>query len=156
MFISPYVKFEPDLCFVLLFNDEPCGYILGTKDTKDFYLRCEREYFSPLRKAYIFPPEDDYSRLAHLKRVVHIGHKPKDSFDSYPAHLHINILPIAKGKGMGRKLMTEFMKELSKKNVIGLHLEVGKTNTNAIQFYRHIGFNMLKEYESSFVLGIEI
>ncbi|MEE9431151.1 MAG: GNAT family N-acetyltransferase [Melioribacteraceae bacterium] len=156
LFVAPYVKLEPDLCFVLTLNDEPCGYILGTKDSEKFYLNCEENYFPSLREKYKYLPQENSTRYAILKRVIQIGHKPKENFKSYPAHLHINILPIAKGKGMGKKLMNEFIDELRNKNVPGLHLKVGKTNTNAIQFYSHIGFEIIKDYEYSLTMGIEI
>lgn len=156
LFITPYVQFETELCFVLTVNDKPCGYIIGTKNTEDFYLKCEKEYFPKLRKKYEHLPKDKNSRYAVLKRVIQIGHKPKDRFDLFPAHLHINILPIAKGQGMGRKLMGEFMNKLIDLNLSGLHLEVGKTNTNAIQFYKHIGFEVIKDYEYSITMGIKL
>ncbi|MCP5063841.1 MAG: GNAT family N-acetyltransferase [Ignavibacteriae bacterium] len=154
LFITPYVQFEPELCFIIALNDEPCGYIIGTKNTEGFYLKCEKEYFPKLRKKYEHLPQDKNSRYAVLKRVIQIGHKPKDRFDLFPAHLHINILPIAKGKGMGRKLMDEFINKLRTLNVSGLHLEVGKSNKNAIQFYEHLGFREVKDYEYSLVMGI--
>ena len=156
LFITPYVQFEPELCFVITMDDEPCGYIIGIKNTEDFYLECENEYFPDLREKYKHLPEDKNSRYAVLKRVIQIGHKPKDKFDLFPAHLHINILPITKGKGMGRKLMDEFMNKLRTMNVSGLHLEVGKSNKNAIRFYEHLGFREIKDYEYSLVLGIDL
>jgi ribosomal protein S18 acetylase RimI-like enzyme len=74
----------------------------------------------------------------------------------YPAHLHIDILPIAQGKGMGKVLMNEFINELKNQKVPGLHLEVGKANENAIEFYKHLGFLVLKEYEYSYAMGIKL
>lgn len=156
IFLKPYVQFEPELCFVLTLENEPCGYIIGTKNTEEFYLKTEKEYFPNLREKYKSLPKDQNARFAVLKKVIQNGHKPKDKFDLYPAHLHINILPIAKGEGMGRKLMDELMNELKSIEVHGLHLEVGKSNINAIQFYEHIGFKIIKDYEYSLVMGIKI
>ncbi len=157
LFVGPYVTLEPELCFVLLNNYIPYGYILGTKDTEYFYHQCETKWFPPLRKRYTLPPEHaENSRLNLIKKILHQGHKPKDNFEQFPAHLHIDILPAAQGKGMGKKLMNEFIKELKNQNVPGLHLEVGKSNTNAIKFYKNFGFNVIKEYEYSLVMGIEI
>jgi len=156
LFVGPYVSYEPDLCFVLTNNYEPCGYILGTKNSENFYYQCEKEWFPLLRKRYLLPEQSDTSRVALLKRVLHKGHKQRENYDLYPAHLHIDILPIAQGKGMGKKLMDEFLNELKSQKVPGLHLEVGKANENAIQFYKHYGFEVLKDYEYSLVMGIKL
>ncbi len=156
LFVGPYVTFEPDLCFVLTKDYEPCGYILGTKNSESFYHKCEESWFNPLRKRYLLPEQTDTSRLALVKRVLHKGHKPKDNFEFYPAHLHIDILPIAQGKGMGKMLMNEFINELKSKKVPGLHLEVGKSNKNAIQFYKHYGFDIIKDYEYSLAMGVKL
>src|SRR5262249_34604312 len=51
-FAAPYAVLEPDLCFVLVHRDRPCGYILGTRDSAAFYARCEREWFPDLRRRY--------------------------------------------------------------------------------------------------------
>ncbi len=156
LFVGPYVTLEPELCFVLLKDYEPCGYILGTKNSNEFHNQCETKWFPPLRKRYMLPEQTDKTRLANIKRVLHKGHKPKDNFKLFPAHLHIDILPIAQGKGMGKKLMLEFMNELKRHDVQGLHLEVGKANTNAIDFYKHLGFDIIKEYEFSIAMGIRL
>ena len=32
LFAAPYAEYEPDLCFVLAHDGDPCGYVLGTRD----------------------------------------------------------------------------------------------------------------------------
>ena len=53
-YAAPYAIIEPESGFVLTHDGEPCGYILGAKDTLAFRERCERDYFPPLRAKY--PP----------------------------------------------------------------------------------------------------
>jgi hypothetical protein len=36
-YAAPYAVLEPDLCFVLLENGTPCGYILGTRNSQTFH-----------------------------------------------------------------------------------------------------------------------
>ncbi|MBL51262.1 MAG: hypothetical protein CMG57_04830 [Candidatus Marinimicrobia bacterium] len=48
-------------------------------------------------------------------------------------------LPIAQGKGSGRKLVERFLKQLQSQGVPGVHLIVNKNNQNAIGFYRKVG-----------------
>lgn len=154
-YLGPYALLEPDLCFVLTADKAPCGYIIGTYDSKEFYRKCEKEWFPILREKYKLPAEDDISKAASIIRLIHQGHKPKTELLEYPAHLHIDILPIAQGKGLGRKLIEIFINQLKRKNITALHFEVGKTNKNAIAFYSHIGFHIIKEYDFSIAFGMK-
>src|SRR5947208_16634148 len=43
IYVAPYVVLEPDLCFVLLHDGVPCGYVLGTRDSAAFRTRTEQE-----------------------------------------------------------------------------------------------------------------
>ena len=60
--------------------------------------------------------------------------------ESYPAHLHINILRGHQGQGGGRILMTAFLDALSRRGVTGVHLGVPEGNTSARAFYDRLGF----------------
>ena len=57
---------------------------------------------------------------------------------------------------MGRKLIETFCNKLVELKVPALHLEVGKRNTNAIQFYEKTGFQIIKEYEWSIAFGMKL
>lgn len=149
---APYAVIHPELTFILADNEIPVGYILGTNDSELFYHETEKEWFPPLRKKYPLPKEDDNTPDAKIIRLIHKGHLPKSELLSYPAHLHIDILP--EGQGMGRKLIEIFINKLKEMKVQALHLEVGKRNINAIKFYEKIGFRIIKEYEWSIAYGI--
>ena len=155
-YAAPYVVFEPDLCFILTLAGKPAGYILGTRDSELFYKKCECEWFPVLREEYPLPKHDDQSLDARIIRRIHEGHKINPDLNSYPAHLHINLLPGTQGKGQGRKLMQAFIDKLVELRVPALHLGVGKTNPGAIQFYRQIGFHEIKEYEKSIAFGMKL
>jgi ribosomal protein S18 acetylase RimI-like enzyme len=74
----------------------------------------------------------------------------------YPAHLHIDILPEGQGKGMGRKLIEIFVDALRRQKVKALHLQVGKSNENAVHFYQRVGFHIIKEYERAIAFGMKL
>ncbi len=151
---APYAVIHPELTFILADNEIPVGYILGTNDSELFYHESEKEWFPPLRKKYPLPEENNNTPDAKIIRLIHKGHLPKSELLSYPAHLHIDILPEGQGQGMGRKLIETFCNKLIEMKVQALHLEVGKRNTNAIKFYEKIGFRIIKEYELSIAYGI--
>ncbi len=155
-YAAPYAVLEPELCFVLTCSGKPCGYIIGTKDSQEFYRRCERDWFPVLRERYPMPAKDDTSADAHIIRLIHQGHVPNPDLSDYPAHLHIDILPQGQGKGMGRRLIETFVEELRRQHVKALHLQVGKSNENAVQFYQRVGFHIIKEYERAIAFGMKL
>jgi GNAT superfamily N-acetyltransferase len=93
---------------------------------------------------------------ATIIRRIHLGNRPKSELSAYPAHLHIDLLPAVQGKGQGKALMNTFMDKLMELNVAGLHLEVGKKNPGAIEFYKRLGFALICEYEYSLAFGIKL
>lgn len=155
-YAAPYAVYHPELTFILAKNDVPVGYIIGTSDSQSFHDITEKKWFTPLRQKYLLPKENDDSLDAKIIRLIHQGYIPKPELLSYPAHLHIDILPEGQGQGMGRKLVEIFCNKLIEMKVPAVHLEVGKRNTSAIKFYEKIGFHIIKEYEWSIAYGIKL
>lgn len=155
-YAAPYAKIHPELTFILANNDIPVGYIIGTNNSTQFYEITEREWFPELREKYFRPDDNDNSPDARIMRLIHKGHIPRPELLSYPAHLHIDILPEGQGKGLGRSLIDTFINKLIEMKTPALHLEVGKRNTNAIKFYEKVGFTVIKEFEYSIAFGIKL
>jgi ribosomal protein S18 acetylase RimI-like enzyme len=155
-YAAPYAVLEPDLCFVVVCDGTPCGYILGTRDTVPFCKRCEEEWFPFLRKQYPLPEENDTSYDARIIRLIHKGHWLNEDLAAYPAHLHIDLLPQTQGKGIGRKLIGVFADRLREIGVSALHLQVGKANPGAILFYQRTGFHLIKDYELTMAFGMHL
>jgi GNAT superfamily N-acetyltransferase len=153
-YAAPYAVLEPELCFILVSSGLPYGYILGTKNSEKFYHRCEKEWFPPLRERYPRPVFDNNSLEHRIIQLIHAGHKPNEDLKSYPAHLHIDLLPETQGKGMGRKLIEIFNQKLKEIGVSAVHLLVGKKNAGAVQFYERVGFQQIKEDENSIAFGM--
>ena len=139
-YAGPYIHYEPDLCFVLTGDEEPCGYVLGTRDSTVFAARMQ-EWLPPLRKRYPLRPPEDASHDAELIKCMHAGRSVnKELVATYPAHLHIDLLPLAQGKKMGHKLMDAFLDRLTTLGVAGVHLGTNTDNTRAVAFYERAGF----------------
>lgn len=64
----------------------------------------------------------------------------KDFFESFPAHLHINFHPDARGKGLGSILMNHYLSYLVHNSVAGVHL-ITSPNMQNVSFYERLGFN---------------
>jgi len=153
LFAAPYAVFEPSLCFILELDHAPCGYILGTRDSTMFYEKCEREWFFKLRKRYFPPQKKEKSLEADFVRYLHQNQVVAEGLEDYPAHFHIDILPIAQGRGYGRELIKVFLNQLQNQSVQGVHLVVSKQNQKAIGFYKQVGFQKIKQFAGSIVFG---
>ena len=156
LYVAPYAVLEPDVCFVLSHDGTPCGYILGTRDSAAFSARCERDWFPVLRARYPLPAPDDMSPDADLIRHIHAGHRPHPDLADYPAHLHIDLLPIAQGQGMGRQLVRTFTNQLRALQVPAVYLGVGTRNTRAIGFYSHVGFHQIQAHDGWIAFGMRM
>ncbi len=149
----PYLHYEPELCFVAAQEDVPVGYILGVSDSEEFGKWCEQNWFPQIREKYSLTGNYKSAFEKRIVQLLYEGYAPKKELSEYPAHLHIDLLPIAQGKGMGRKLMELFLETLTEQSVEAVHLEVGKRNTGAIKFYRKLNFTVIHEYENSIAFG---
>ena len=155
-YAAPYAVLEPDLCFVLLDQGAPCGYILGTRDSDAFRAQTDQEWFPPLRARYPLPPADDKSRDAQMIRHIHAGMYLYPDLAAYPAHLHIDLLPVGQSQGWGRALMQTFLGRLRELRVPGVHLGVGRRNTRAVAFYERMGFQPLNISEGGILFGMQL
>ena len=79
----------------------------------------------------------------------HLIHHP--DFDipaalaAYPSHGHIDLLPEARGKGIGRRAMAFLERRLAAAGSPGLFMQVDPRNEGALRFYEAIGFEMLRD-----------
>ncbi len=156
LYAAPYAVAEPDLCFVLTADGAPSGYVLGTRDSDAFHAWCERAWFPVLRARYPLPPDTDQSADAAIIRNLHAGHAPHPDLAAYPAHLHIDLLPVTQGQGWGRRMIEAFTARLREIGAPAVHLGVGKRNTGAIQFYERVGFHRIFEGEGWIAYGMHL
>ncbi|MEU9202095.1 GNAT family N-acetyltransferase [Streptomyces sp. NPDC048332] len=161
IFLAPYLRYAPDLAWVLDRPDRPdlpaSGYVLGVADTASFEQTLEREWWPALRTRREGVPFREGSADAFARKWI--DHPPTARAEvaaAYPAHLHIDLLPEAQGGGSGSRLIHTLLGALRSRGVRGVHLGVGKANAGAVGFYRYLGFEVLVEEPSSFVLGMEL
>ena len=158
-YAGPYVALEPDFAFVLEGSERVVGYVLGVPDSARFAAESEANWFSLLRPLYPLPAESDKSLDAQARRLIHAGCPAPDAawLAQYPAHLHIDLLPQAQGRGLGRALMEALWTALRAAGVPGVHLGVGAGNPRAHAFYTHLGFTELEKVEGRFwTLGYDL
>jgi GNAT superfamily N-acetyltransferase len=147
IYAIPYTVLDPELCFVAVDKDDiAVGYIVGTPDSARYVQRFKDEWLPQVSSRHQEPPkEPDWDNDIQAAMAWNLHHPWSDPqvVADYPAHLHINLLPEAQGKGGGRALMQTFLDAALKHGAEGAHLYVSLTNTNARAFYARLGFKPL-------------
>ncbi len=154
-FAAPYLHFEIDLCFVIEKNSIPAGYIIGASSTEGFNTWMNTHWLPAIREFYPagMNPKSDFEKF--LIDTINKDCCTPDFLLDYPSHLHIDLLPGVQKMGYGKKLMSTFIEKLRSKRSTGVHLAAGIENTNAIEFYKSIGFKELKKDPGSLFMGIQ-
>jgi len=155
VFVGPYIVGQPELALVVADDQGVAGYLLAAADTRAFERWAEVEWWPALREQY--PRGNATGRDEEIIGLLHEPPRASDAIvDAYPAHLHIDLLERARGRGLGRVLIERLLVALRERGARGVHLEVGVRNTNAQQFYRHLGFTELASSDDSLTMGVLI
>ena len=157
-YVAPYVVYPKAICFVTEYENIPQGYVVAVPETITYKEWLEEHWLAPLRKQ--FPQNEPFFSEKQTK-IINILHdrgyqefyNGLEWYTNYPAHLHINLLPVIQGQGAGSKLIESLFKELKEQNIAGLHLNIRFTNPSALQFYKKMGFIVIKEHDWGYTLG---
>ncbi|WP_158583988.1 GNAT family N-acetyltransferase [Salinibius halmophilus] len=134
----PYLRDDPQFCFVAVIGEQVIGYIVGTPDTKQQVLNFERNILPEMQTLIdgSHPFANQFLNGGKLDPAV------TELLDDYPAHLHINMTSDCRGLGVGARLIKELEHQLISHNVTGIHLGVNKQNMAAVRFYQHQGYDL--------------
>jgi len=155
VYVGPYVVGEPQLALVAADDEGVAGYCLAARDTRAFAAWGESSWWPALRAQY--PRRDDATLDAEIIGLLHEPPiAPPEIVDAYPAHLHIDLLERVRGTGSGRRLIELQLAQLAAAGAPACHLNVGVRNENAIAFYRHLGWEVLREGPDDLVMGIRL
>ena len=152
-----YLAHEPEHGFVVEDDDRVVGYIVGALDSRAFEAELERSWWPPLRAEY---PLDDMVAAPGDRIARHLVHHPPRADDTvvgdFPSHLHIDLLPVAQGRGDGRRLIDRLLDSLRADGSRGVHLGVSPRNVRAIKFYRALGFEEVVNDDRHVVFGMRL
>jgi GNAT superfamily N-acetyltransferase len=87
---------------------------------------------------------EEPTALAHFSDISYfqiIGDICRD----YPAHLHINVAPQWRNRGLGAALIERFARWAKQHSIEGIHLVTGSA-ARSIAFYRRSGFRELRTF----------
>ena len=149
--IEYYLENEPQSCFVAVDDGKVVGYLLGCLDDKNH----EESISSFLGRSIIilfqlpFMDAKDRRFFWGMIKMIFLTvagkteenkfRPPKDS-----GHIHINLLPKVRGKGVGSRLLKEFFKYARSNDAKRIHADSFQTRLNPNKnFWLKNGF---KEY----------
>lgn len=157
LFVLPYAARHPEFVFVVETDDgRVAGYIAGVPDTRAFEEWFRDEWW-PAHSAGRPRPAAEATRQDGIL-IYAYGRGPgaEPYGDTYPAHLHIDLLPELQGQGWGRRLIETLADALRDAGVTGLHLGTDVRNTGAVAFYERLGFTPLASHPGVQAFGMKL
>ncbi len=142
VFSGYYTDREPGSALVAADERRAFGFLLGCRDSSRVTPPGEIMKRAVLRRALPLRPGTAgffWRSLADLLRERDV---PDGELDDprWPAHLHIDLLPEARGCGLGGALMRRWLERLRSEGCPGCHLGTFHENTRAIGFFERMGF----------------
>ncbi len=157
VYAAPYPVADPGLTWVVTDEDGVAGYVVGAADSQGFARWQEEVWWPPLRERYPLRPEVEGLRDHDVLQTIHRGSRYEEELTAdYPAHLHIDLLPRAQGRGLGRTLIETLAGALRERGVPGVHLKVSEQNPGAIAFYGRVGFHEVATASWGRTLGMDL
>lgn len=147
IYAVPYRMFEPDLAFAVEESGVVYGYVLGALNTAIFNARLAADWY-PKVQAEVADPGPDETTWRGSDWARRLIHHPvlsvPEALADYPSHGHIDLLPKARGRGIGRKVMAILGERLRDAGSRGLFFQVDPRNRGARRFYAAVGLNELQ------------
>jgi ribosomal protein S18 acetylase RimI-like enzyme len=128
-------------------HPEILGYIVGMTDQNSYQIALSREVLRVLIKLLHGQYPQWRGGVRYLARAgcylgPHLDHR------RFAAHLHVNLLPAARGLGLGGKLLDLYLATLRTAGVAGVQLSTTLENKAAVALYQKRGFAVMAQQNS--------
>jgi ribosomal protein S18 acetylase RimI-like enzyme len=148
MFTAYYTDAEPQSALVAELDGEVRGYLLGCTDSRRAWNPAAVFARQVVRRGIALRPGTAgfvWRSFADIARdALHRRLPPSSVYDErWPAHLHIDLLPAIRGRGVGATLVRRWLEMLRAAGVPGCHLETLGQNHAAISFFESAGFRRM-------------
>jgi len=154
--IKYYLEKEPESIFVLEDKNKVVGYLFGCIDDKnnDESINFVLHNIENLIKSIFLPKKDRLFWRSQFMSLINtiIGKSEEIKFKTPKSsgHIHINLLPEARGKNYGTKLLKEFEKYAKQKGVKIIHADSYQTKINPnTNFWIKNGFKVYSRVNTS-------
>lgn len=145
IYLDPYVELEPESLFVAEVDGALVGYLTGCLDSALFpgedarMVAAIREHRLMLKRG----PRSFFLRAGLDSLRIRLRRQPaagEFADPRWPAHLHVNVAPAARGTGAAQELMRCWLDRVDGAGVAGCHLQTLVENTRAVRFFERSGF----------------
>lgn len=145
IYLTPYMDREAGSLFVAVVDGAMVGYLTGCPDSSAFPSESARidQAIRQHRLVLRRRPAAFFARSVLDIAGARIRGEPTagDFIDPrWPAHLHIAVLPEARGTGTATALMNRWFERLRETDSPGCHLQTQLENTRAMRFFERMGF----------------
>jgi len=146
LFTGWYTDREPESALVVEAHDgQVVGYLLGCRDTRRVTPPTRLMRHHLFRRGLLLRRGTAavlWRSIADVAVAAARRDLPPAQVvdDRWPAHLHIDLMPAARGSGAGRELVTRWLDALRDDGVAGCHLVTWAENDGAVAFFRAMGF----------------
>ncbi|ASP36365.1 GNAT family N-acetyltransferase [Labrenzia sp. VG12] len=152
IYAAPYVALDGAVSHVAEDDLGVLGYAVGATDTRAFEQRLERDWWPALRLQYPEVADSAVGEMQDALRIRSIHHPvpaPDDIVCRFPAHIHMNLLPRARGKGVGSRLLEAWLAQARSRNATAVHAGVSAVNKAGLAFWTARGFEPVLEAPES-------
>jgi ribosomal protein S18 acetylase RimI-like enzyme len=148
IFTGYWTDREPENALVAELDGEVVGYLLGCVDSRRVWNIGRLFAHHGFVRGAAFSPgtAEVFWRMITDGIGDSIKHRlpPPSYYDErWPAHLHIDLLPVCRRHGVGAALVGRWLDSLRLAKVPGCHLQTMAENTRAIAFFEKMGFAKL-------------
>lgn len=137
-----YTDREPESLLVGELDSGVVGYLMGCVDSRRVRGAAAVAARGIIRRGGMVRPGVAGFLWRSIFDAMRDGSVPDEYLEDsiWPAHLHINLLPAARGRGAGGALMSAWLERLRSGGCPGVHLGTFFENHNAIAFFESRGF----------------
>jgi ribosomal protein S18 acetylase RimI-like enzyme len=144
LWAGDYLDREPESAFVAIADGALVGYLVGCVDTASWPDENARMMRVFMRHKLPFRPSmTSFLVRSTLDAIRDRGTAAGGLRDPrWPSHLHINLVEMARGTGLGSMLMTAWLEHARTAGSPGCHLSTMAENSRALSFFAKHGFTV--------------
>jgi ribosomal protein S18 acetylase RimI-like enzyme len=153
-FYAYYTDLEPEHAWVACADGQVVGFLAGCVDSR-LRERNYRRVILPrliraiLRGRYHFGRKS-LAYIAGIAGGALRGEFSHVDWETYPAHLHINVDSAWRGHKLGQRLMEAYLGQIRELGIAGVYLDTTSLNEVACQMYVKFGFRLLETRPNRF------
>lgn len=144
LFCDWWIAHEPESVLVAELDGTVAGYLLGCEDSRRAAHEARTLFRHFFGRACCLRPGTAGVMWRMLGDGVVDGMRgrlPARVWDErWPAHLHIDLLPECRGRGVGGRLVKAWLQSLRDRGIPGCHLQTTAENKGAVAFFEAMGF----------------